>query len=264
MRTILLSSLAVAMIACGGSSNKGDDAPPPTDDDDPPTPEEVARDYDELATVVSAHLLAEFPLQLTVAQMLRNEAVLPDGWVITGDDGLDTLGTGTFGGLGIEFAFHCNDASPEHLRVPCNSLANHGHIRMTITGDQQAVTLAMTGITRMVDWEVRDINLGKARFRGPDAMALETAVAGADVTSDFGVMFDAVYEKVRFMPDALFPTYGTINFTINTQRQRGDDLRVFDSTALLTFGASGLPTTLVFDGGVTYDVDVRTGVPTRL
>jgi len=260
MRTILLTGLTVVMVACGGS--KGDDAPPTTDGEDPPTPEEVAQDYDELATILSAHVLAEFPLQLTVAHLVRNEAVPPDGFVETGDTGDDATGTGTFGGLAIDFLLHCNDASPEHLRVPCNELANHGHIKMTITGDQQALALSMSGIDRMVDWEVRDINLGKARFRGPDAMSLQTSVATNGEGADYSIRFDAVYEKVRFMPAATFPTFGTITYTVNTDRMRGTDHRVFDASALLTYGSSGVPTTLVFDGAVTYNVDIRTGVPT--
>jgi len=262
MRTILLTGLTVVMVACGGS--KGDDAPPSTDDEDPPTPEEVAQDYDELATILSAHVLAEFPLQLTIAQLVRNEAVPPDGFVITGDTGDDAMGTGTFNGLAIDFLLHCNDGSPEHLRVPCNELANHGHIKLTMTGDQQAVALAMTGIDRMVDWEVRDINLGKARFRGPDAMTAQTAVTTNGVAASYTIRFDAVYEKVRFMPAATFPTYGTISYTVNSDRTRDTDHRVFDSTAVLTYGSSGVPTTLVFDGAVTYDVDVKSGIATRL
>lgn len=36
----------------------------------------------------------------------------------------------------------------------------------------------------------------------------------------------------------------------NTERMRGDDLRVFNSTARLTYGAAGSPTTL--DGATTF------------
>jgi len=95
-------------------------------------------------------------------------------------------------------------------------------------------------------------------------MSLQTSVTTEGEAADYSISFDAVYEKVRYMPAAVIPTYGTITSTITIERMRGTDHRVFDASALLTYGASGVPTTLVFDSAVTYDVDVTTGLTTRL
>ena len=34
----------------------------------------------------------------------------------------------------------------------------------------------MSEINRVVDWEIRDVMLDKARFRGPDGLSLKTSV----------------------------------------------------------------------------------------
>ena len=44
---------------------------------------------------------------------------------------------------------------------------------------------------------------------------------------------------------------------------RGDDHRMFNATAQLTYGASSVPTTLVIDGTTTYNIDVVSGTATR-
>ncbi|HTL34919.1 MAG TPA: hypothetical protein VL326_17440 [Kofleriaceae bacterium] len=265
MRTILLTGLALATIAgCNNSApNDNPDSPvdpvDPTDPDDPPNPQETARDNDELATIIAAHLRAEFALQLTAAAIVRNEYALPEGFVITGDDGADAIGNGTFGGLSINFALHCNDGTDQHNRVPCNEYAHHGHIKLTIAGSQTMGVIAMNDMNRVVNWEIRDVNLGKARFRGPDGLVLKSAVTTNGEQANYTVMFDAIYEQVRFLPAATIPTFGTIDFTVNTQRDRGADHRVFDTIAHLNYGASGAPTTLTFDSSINYNVDLKTG-----
>jgi hypothetical protein len=256
--------LALATIAaCNNAAPNNPDSPvdpvDPTDPEDPPNPEETARDYDELATILSAHLRAEFSLQLTAAAIVGNQYALPEGFVITGDDGTDSVGTGTFAGLSINFTLHCNDGTAQHNRVACDQYANHGHIKLTIAGSQTMGAISMNDMNRVVNWEVRDVNLGKARFRGPDGLILKSAVTTNGEQASYTVMFDATYEQVRFLPAATIPTYGTIDFTVNTQRDRGADHRVFDSTAHLNYGASGVPTTLTFDGNLTYNLDLKTG-----
>jgi hypothetical protein len=263
MRKILLTGL-LALAACNSNPpNENPDSPvdpaDPTDPDDPPNPDESARDFDELAAIISAHLRAEFALQWTSAAIVKNETALPEGFFITGEDGADAIGQGTFGGLNIAFLLHCNDGTTAHTRVPCNELAHHGHIKLTISGAQTMGVIAMNDVQRVVNWEIRDVNLGKARFRGPDGMVLKTAVTTNGELADYTVMFDAIYEQVRFFTNDTYPTFGTIDFTVNTQRTRGADRRVFDTSAHLTYGASGVPTTLVFDGSVTYALDLKTG-----
>ena len=87
MRKELLSCLALAFAACNQASDPNDnpdspvDPADPTDPDDPPNPQETARDNDELATILSAHLRAEFALQLVSAAIVRNEYALPEGFV---------------------------------------------------------------------------------------------------------------------------------------------------------------------------------------
>lgn len=269
MRKELLSCLALAFAACNQAADPNDnpdspvDPADPTDPDDPPDPVETARDYDELATILSAHLRAEFAFQLTSAAIVKNEYALPEGFVVTGDDGSDTLGTGTYGSLSIQFALHCNDGSTAHLRVPCDANAHHGHLKLTIAGSQTMGVIAMNDLQRAVNWEIRDVNLGKARFRGPDGMVLKTQVITEGEPADYTVMFDAVYEQVRYLAADVFPTYGTIDFTVNAQRDRAGDHRVFDTQAHLTYGASGAPTTLVFDGNLSYVLDLSTGEVTK-
>src|SRR5687767_9743264 len=151
MRKILLTGL-LALAACNNSTpnDENPDSPvdpaEPTDPDDPPNPDESARDYDELAAILSAHLRAEFALQWTAAAIIKSDAVQPEGFFITGDDGADAIGQGTFGGLNIAYAMHCNDGSTAHLRVPCNETAHHGHVKMTINGTQTMGVIAMNDV----------------------------------------------------------------------------------------------------------------------
>ncbi|HUS30087.1 MAG TPA: hypothetical protein VMZ53_16385 [Kofleriaceae bacterium] len=266
MRKILLTGFALALAACNDNARPEDELPDnpvdpvdPTDPEDPPNPQETARDYDELAAILSAHLRAEFSVQLTGAAIVRNEAVLPEGFAITGDDGVDALGTGTLNGLTINFGLHCNDGSAAHIRVPCDANAHHGHLKLNISGTQTMGTISMNDFQRAVNWEIRDVNLGKARFRGPDGTVLKSQVVTNSEPADYVVMFEALYEQVRFLPDTTIPTFGTIDFKVNTQRTRNGDRRVFDSQAHLTYGASGVPTTLTFDGGQSYALDLKTG-----
>jgi len=276
MRAFLLGAAVIALTgACSDSNDPTDPTDPtdpvdptdPTDPTDPPTTEEIVRDNDEVASILVAHLRAEFPTQLLVAGITEN--VYPAGFSLTGmsgESGLEYNGIGALGSLSFSFLYHCNDNTPEHAFVACDGAAHHAHFALTLTGEQSMGDIAMTEINRVVDWEIRDLTLDKARFRGDDALSLRTSVThqpGGEL-ADYHVQFNAVYEQVRYLSGQLVPTIGTIDFTLNTERMRGDDLRVFNSTARLSYGAGAVPTTLVLDGNVTYSVDLVTGAAIRL
>jgi hypothetical protein len=234
----------------------------PTDPNDPPTAEESARDNDELASIIAAHVRAEFPMQLMAADI--SEGRVPTGFTIgaQNEDGSFT-GTGATDALSYAFTFHCNDGSAEHLVVPCDGTAHHSHIKFEVMGSQSMGSIAMNEINRVVDWEIRDLALDKARFRGPDGLSLKTSVATNGEAASYGIMLNATYEQVRYLAGYTFPTFGTIDFTINTERNRGDDRRIFNATAKLTFGSSGVPTTLAIDG-ITYTINLTSGAVVRL
>lgn len=262
MRAFLLGASLLALAACGSSDDNSDPNDPvdpqdPTDPQDPPTPEESARDTDELATILAAHVRGEFPMQLMAAEI--SESRLPAGFTITGQTAEEATGTGAVGAMSFDFVFHCNDGTTAHLIVPCDGSAHHSHIKITATGAQSMGAISMTDIERVVDWEIRDLALDKARFRGPDGVSLQTAVTTNGELASYGVQFNATYEQVRYLVGYAFPTFGTIDFTINADRTRGADKRVFNSTAKLTFGSSGVPTTLVFDGASTYTINLTSG-----
>jgi len=264
MRAFLLGVSFLALAACGGGDK--DDGPldpvDPTDDTDPPTPEETSRDYDELASILGAHVRGEFAMQLAAAEI--SEGRFPSGFQLTGQTETEYTGTGTLDGLSYSFTYHCNDGTPEHGLAPCDGTAHHSHIKFDATGAQSVGAMAMEQITRVVDWEIRDLLVDKARFRGPDQMTLKTSVATNGETASYGVQFSAIYEQVRYLPSQTIPTYGTIDFTINTERTRGSDRRVFNAMAKLTFGAAGSPTTLVIDNMHNYTINLATGAVVKL
>ena len=264
MRAFLLGAALLASGACGGGNDPGPGPDPtdPTDPDDPPTPEETARDYDEVANILGAHVRGEFALQLAGAAITESQP--PEGFSITSQAIEESAGVGTSGSMNYEFWFYCNDGSQAHTKVPCNGAAHHSHIKFVATGSQAIGAMAMEQITRTVDWEIRDITLDKARFRGPDSVSLQTQIATEGETAAYKISFDAVYEKVRFLAGQQIPTYGTITFTINADRTRGDDHRVFNATAVLVYGASGAPTTLTIDGMHNYTIDLTSGEIVKL
>lgn len=261
-RPLLVAVLALA--ACGNRADPDDlvDPEEPTDPDDPPTNDEVERDYPELASILAAHIRAEFALQLLSVEI--TEGRLPAGFSITGSTPEESTGVGSVGALNLNYAFHCNDGTMTHTIVPCDGNAHHSHIKYTIGGSQSIDNMTMSEFDRVVDWEVRDILLDKARFRGPDQVVLHTQVATEGITASYTVQFHAIYEQVRYLPADAFPTYGTIDFTVNTERLRDADRRVFDATAQLVYGASGVPTTLTIDGTHQYTIDLATGVVARI
>lgn len=263
MRAFLLGAAALAFAACGNSSDDGVlDPVDPTDPTDPPTPEESSRDYDELASILSAHVRGEFALQLKSADITENR--MPTGFMVTGTtDGL-TTGTGVDGAMSYEFAFYCNDGSPEHTVVACDGNAHHSHIKYTATGALSVGDMQMDQITRVVDWEIRDITLDKARFRGPDQVQLKTSATTEGQVAQYSLNMSAIYEQVRFMPGQSMPTFGTIDFMINTERTRASDRRVFNAKATMTYGASGAPTTLVLDGTHNYTINLTSGAIVKL
>jgi hypothetical protein len=249
MRAFLLLSAAL-FTACGGS----DSNPPPTDTDDPPTPEEIAQDYDQVAQVLGGHVRSEFVVQLGAAAISKGQ--FPEGFSSTGDG----TASGHIGTMTYDLTYHCNDGTPEHLLVACDGTANHSHVMVTASGSQAVGAMTMDSIDRTVDWEIRDLLLGKARFRGPDDVSMKSNVEGAALT----VKFTATYEQVRYLPDYKIPTYGTIDWALNVERTRDGDHRVFDTNAQLTYGAQGNPTTIVFDGSVTYTINLTSGAIVKL
>lgn len=265
MRAFLLSAAVLALAACGSSGDDPNDPldpVDPTDPTDPPTPEETARDYDELASILAAHVRAEFPLQLIAARV--SEGQYPEGFSMTSQTPEEYQGVGTVGALSLSFVYHCNDGTTAHLIVPCDGTAHHSHIKLTMTGSQAMGAISMDQINRTVDWEIRDLTLDKARFRGPDALSLTTSVTTEGVAAQYTLMFSAVYEQVRYMPSALIPTFGTIDFTVNSERTRAGDRRVFNATAKLTYGSSGVPTTLVIDDTHQYTINLNSGAIVKL
>jgi hypothetical protein len=266
MRASLFTATLFALAAgCSDKdSNDPNDPVDPTDPNDPPTPEESARDSDEVASILTAHLRAEFPMQLMLAKISRGTPV--DGVSITSGPNaagqLEYTGSGVINGLNVSLQFHCNDGVTEAAWIPCDANAHHSHVKVTTTdGAQTADALAMDAIERVVDWEIRDLLVSKARFRGPDSLALHTSVS-ADEVADYNLQFSAVYEKVRYLAADVFPTFGTIDFSLSVDRQRGDDHRVFNAVAQLIYGASGVPTTLAIDG-VFYNLDLSLGTAVR-
>jgi hypothetical protein len=275
MKAFLLgaSLIALGIPACADNHNPPDDgddvADPgdqmdqgedPTDPVDPPTEEEVARDNDELAQVIAAHVRGEFPIQLAAAQI--SKGVFPAGFSPTGQDpstGEDT-GVGTVDGLSFTFSYHCNNGDELHTRVACDGLAHHSHMLWTMTGAETVGNMSMVDMHRQVNWEIRDLLDQKARFRGPDNVQVSSDVSLDGEVSSYTLNFDAAYEKVRFMPNAVIPTFGTIDFSLNVERVRGEDHRVFETAAQLVYGASGVPTTLTLGGSLVYTIDLETGV----
>lgn len=265
MRAFLLGAAVLALAACGSNSDDPDDPvdpADPTDPDDPPTPDERARDNDELASILAAHVRGEFPMQLMAANISENR--YPEGFSMTGQTAADYQGVGTQGGLSYAFSYYCRDGSAAEINVPCDGNAHHSHIKLTVTGSQTMGAIAMNEINRVVEWEIRDLTLDKARFRGPDGLSLRTAVTTDGEPADYKVQFNAVYEQVRYLANYTFPTFGTIDFTVNTERTRRTDRRVFNTAAKLTYGSSGVPTTLVLDGATTYTINLTTGAVVKL
>lgn len=259
MRGFLLGTTLFALMtgACSNESandgSQSDQGPEPTDAEDPPTPEETARDYDEVAQVLAAHARGEFAIMLAAAEI--SESRMPAGFSLTAPG----QGIGTVGSMNYSFTVRCNAGDEAETVVACDGAAHHSHIQIAMTGSQTVGGMAMDEIDRQVDWEIRDLTLDKARFRGPDKVALVSSVTSGAETTSLSLNMDAVYEKVRFMPAASVPTYGTIDFTINVERLRGEDRRVFETVAQLVYGAGDVPTTLTFDGSLRYTVDVKTG-----
>ena len=264
MRVFLLGAALLAFSACGSNSDPGPGPDPvdPTDEEDPPTPEESARDYDELASILGAHVRGEFEIQLAGAAITENR--VPEGFVVNSSSVELSTGSGSVGGMSYTFEFYCNDGSPEHTRVACDGNAHHSHILYTATGSQSVGAMAMNSVNRRVDWEIRDITVDKARFRGPSEVSLQTQVTTQGVAATYKVSADAIYEQVRFLPGQQVPTFGTIDFMINTERMRGTDRRVFNANAQLVYGASGAPTQLTIDGTYRYTIDLASGAVVKL
>jgi hypothetical protein len=266
MRAFLHGAMVIGFVAAGCSdstpsdpaSDQSDEGPDTTDEEDPPSPEEVTRDFDELAHVLAAHSRGDFAIMMAAAEI--SETRMPAGFSLTAEG----AGVGTVGSMNYEFSYYCNNGDTAHTIVPCDGNAHHSHIKITMTGSQTVDAMAMDKVERSVDWEVRDLTLDKARFRGPDDIVLVTSVSNGAESTSYSLNMDALYEQVRFMPAATFPTYGTIDFNVNAERIRGADRRVFVTKAHIEFGASGAPTTLTFDGSLRYEVNVKTGEVSKL
>jgi len=270
MRAFLLGAALLAT-ACGSNdpavstdAMSPTDSTAPTDSTDPDDAAVIARDKDELATILAAHLRAEFPVQLIAAQLSRG--TYPDGFQLTGTgvSGLEYTGIGATGSLSFSFSYFCHgEALPGDPPIPCDAAAHHSHFTLALTGSQTMGDISMTAIDRVVVWEIRDLALGKARISGPDALSLDTSVSTEGVQADYHLTFDAAYNQVRYLAGQAVPTFGTIAFTVTSDRTRGDDVRTFESTAQLTYGGNAAPSTIVLDG-VTYGFDVAAGTVVRL
>jgi hypothetical protein len=199
---------------------------------------------------------SDFAVQLAAAEI--SETRMPPGFSLTADG----AGSGTVGSMNYAFSFYCNAGDAAHTVVACDGAAHHSHVKLTMTGTQTVDSTLLEKVERSVDWEIRDLTLDKARFRGPDDVVLVSSLSTNGEASKFTVNMDAIYEQVRFMPGAAFPTTGTIDFTINAERVRGADRRVFETTAQLAY-AAGAPTTLTFEGSRLYHIDVQTGAVTK-
>jgi len=241
----------------GDQMDQGDE---PTDPVDPPTGDEVARDNDELAQVLGAHVRGEFSVQLAAAEISKGR--WPQGFAPTGDGTGAGTGAGTVGGMSYTFTYHCNNGDTAHTIVPCDGTAHHSHMTWNMTGSETVGSMSMDGRSRVVEWEIRDLLFEKARFRGPDNTAVSSTITGSTDQSQFTINMDSLYEQVRYMPAALIPTFGTIDFNINAERLRAGDRRVFETTGHLVYGANGVPTTLSL-GSTNYTIDLETGVVAR-
>ena len=196
MRAFLLGAALLAIGAGCGSNDSSDPNDPndpvdptnPTDPNDPPTAEEIARDNQDLATVLAAHVYGEFSFQLAAANIA--EGRYPEGFSMTSSTVEETKGVGSVGGMSYDFSYHCNDGTTAHTFVPCDGGAHHAHMLINMSGAQTVGAMAMGSIDRVVDWEIRDLMLDKARFRGPDKMSLDANVQGAD----FKIQFNAILE----------------------------------------------------------------------
>jgi hypothetical protein len=262
----------MAMAGCSSNdSNTPDIADPddqmdqgeePTDPVDPPTDEEISRDNDELAQVLAAHIRGEFQIQHVAFEISKGR--FPEGFSQTGvNETLEATGTGALGSMSYAFTYHCNLDDAAHTVVLCDGNAGHSHMLWTMTGSETVGVMSMNDMSRTVDWEIRDLIFDKARFRGPDNVAVSSSVTTNGELATYTLNMDATYEKVRYMPADAFPTFGTIDFNINAERVRGDDRRVFETAAHLAYGADGVPTVLTLDGTLNYTVDLETGTVVR-
>jgi hypothetical protein len=235
----------------------------PTDPVDPPTEEEIARDNDELAQVLAAHIRGEFQIQHVAFEISKGR--FPEGFAQTGvSDTLEATGTGALGGMSYAFTYHCNVDDAAHTRVLCDGNAGHSHMLWTMTGSETVGVMSMNDMARTVDWEIRDLLVDKARFRGPDNVAVSSSVTTNGELSTYTLNMDATYEKVRYLAADVVPTFGTIDFNINAERVRGDDRRVFETTGHLAYGSSGNATVLTLGGTINYSIDLASGVVVRL
>jgi hypothetical protein len=270
MRAFLVGATFTALAVAGCSNNDSstpdiadpddqmDQGDEPTDPVDPPTEEELARDNDELAQVLGAHVRGEFGIQLVAFEISKGR--FPEGFAQTGvSDTLEATGTGALGGMTYAFTYHCNADDTAHTVVACDGNAGHSHMLWTMSGSETVGAMAMNDMSRTVDWEIRDLMFDKARFRGPDNVAVSSSVTTNGEVSTYTLNMDAVYEKVRYLAGAVIPTFGTIDFNVNVERVRGDDRRVFETTAHLVYGASGVPTVLTIAGSLNYTIDLASG-----
>ena len=134
------------------------------------------------------------------------------------------------GSLDFDFSYFCHgEGLPGNPLVPCDGDAHRSQFKLTVTGSQSMGTIAMNGIDRFVDWEIRDLMLNKARFRGQDALELNTEVTTDGELAGYLVELGATYDQVRYLAGQEVPTFGTIDFALQVGRTRG------------TTRASGLP-----------------------
>src|SRR5688500_1538852 len=214
MKTLFLGAAVLAFAACG--SDTPDDPNDPGDPNDPndpnpdpdSNPDTTARDRDELASILGGHIRAEFGLQLALAELSRGRAA--PGFAITSSNVDETHGTGTIGSMSYTFRLICHGGTaPPYFNQFCDGTAHHSHMLVMASGSQAIGTMSMDGFNRTVDWEIRDITLEKAKFKGPDNVAVTTQLNANGESSVYKLTFDATYDQVRFNAMQQVPSFGT-------------------------------------------------------
>ena len=263
MKTLLLGAAVLAFAACGSESpddpNTPDDPSNPDDPDDPNDPEdpdETARDYDDLANVLGTSAVAG-ELSAMVDMVVISHGGTPSGFAVS-QQGHYTIAEGARGGVTFTYQYHCNDDA-DVILPSCSPSVNHSHIIPLMSGDMTGANMSMTSIVHDGNIAVRDINAGKPRVGGKGEMGFVAQLSDAS----FDLTYTSNFDRVRFDPNGVLPLSGKLDLTIAVQRDRGGATRSFGVVAALAFDGDNTAT-LTLDATRSYDIDLTTGVATKL